>query len=143
MKKKWEFRLYCKVKDNDEKYLIWTRTGHYHRGTYKYHRLIELTSAFNGWLDGLFNDFKSKDIDGRIEKGKFNVHYKWNNDFKNNKWIDIKTITQLYYEVWDINLFTNKEKFITERGINIDTETLKKDFEYETTIVKDTDTKED
>ena len=116
MKGKWKFELYCKVEDVEDNilsYLIWERKGHYSYRDYKYNRMIELVRAFDGWLLGLSEDFKKEEIINRIENGKFNVHYKWNNDYKKDEWVNIEDVKELYYEIYDINFLGIKKHFTT------------------------------
>jgi hypothetical protein len=114
--KKLEVRI--QVVANGNVYLIQQRPRHYSGlgKFYKYDSLIELILVGEQWVEGLVRDIGNKEIDKECFKdGKFNVHYNWNDDFKENVWVDIKDIQFVRYELYDINKTLKREKFLTAR----------------------------
>jgi hypothetical protein len=114
--KKLEVRI--KVVVDGIMYLVQQRPRHYSGlgKFYKYDSLISLILVGEQWVEGLVKDFSNKEVDKvHFKHGQFNVHYNWNDDFKEDVWVEIKDIQFVRYELYDINKTLKREKFLVAR----------------------------
>lgn len=112
--KKWQYEIILQTKDGKE-YLVWTYSNHFsedvkltRKGKKMFNSVgecygVEHSNTAIQWVLGLWQDIKNGTREDRVKDGKFNPHYRLNDESYPNVWISIKNIKEIYFKMHLLN----------------------------------------